>query len=887
MSWMLYFRLGVMTKKTGFLHAASAFRFAVLGVGSLALFLAMTWPLPRYWAEGIPSSAQNIETPAARAAIPGDHLQLLYHFDLVGDMFSGRIPFFHNVYEFNTGDDAERYRPGAYFFPLSGLYTVLKSFMGQAAAWNTTLWVSVWFSAWFAVLWLRRFTHDPWVLIPALTIWLAMPFRWASLMGGSPAGVALMWVPLLYVCLDRALVSPDRKGGFALGLLMLLLFWADLQVFYLSMLTLPVVALVTMGWKWDEVSRVWKDWWKPAIGTTCFLGLIGVFYLWRKSHLSGSMMEGGRSWHELAIFSPRPRDLLRHGAGHADTVYLGWGVAAVFGAALILSVWYLVRSRKRDWVRVMSFWAMAAVILGAVALALGVHGPSEGLAIRVLRKWVPHYDMIRQPFKIFAVVPLWLAWVTALGFSAWFPATRRGAVSKKLLLPVAAVWIAVPWFGAVDATVCLLKPEQEAYAAVADDAAERGVTHPRVLVVPLWPGDSAETSVPMTYARHYDLRMVNGYSPVVSEAYFQQIFRRLESVNQGRLTSEQADFLLERGVEYVLVHENMFPEKVSPFPIAETLRRLDGNDRLTLLERSGPVHAYRVVGADAAEGKALPARGFPVAFPARRWEAERQSLSVAEGNEGDSRPPEGAPSAVEASDAGGGAFVRFDTRNGVLETRAARVAPAEDVFWWVRARGVGTFVVYTLGSEWTSPPARVPVETDGWKWLRVPVDFSDTHEPIRVRLRALDSGLEVDTILLVAGNWPAKWTAEEGITVPAEHFFHAGYADASGGVVFRPEYEPDRVVFYGPRLPVPKGRYRIRLQFETEAEEGTSLGAFRVEEASAPSSEWIPVLAGEVAEILWTSRHGLPVDLQFRYNREAEMTLVSVEFLPLGDGNAE
>jgi hypothetical protein len=61
---------------------------------SLLFFLCFTWPLGAFWSRGIASSSQNIEHPAWRTSIAGDHLQLLYHFDLVEDMFKGRIPFF-------------------------------------------------------------------------------------------------------------------------------------------------------------------------------------------------------------------------------------------------------------------------------------------------------------------------------------------------------------------------------------------------------------------------------------------------------------------------------------------------------------------------------------------------------------------------------------------------------------------------------------------------------------------------------------------------------------------------------------------------------------------------------------------------------------------------
>jgi hypothetical protein len=51
----------------------------LLAGATLLLFAVFSWPLPRFARQGIPSSAQNIEQPAWRSSIPGDHLQLLYH----------------------------------------------------------------------------------------------------------------------------------------------------------------------------------------------------------------------------------------------------------------------------------------------------------------------------------------------------------------------------------------------------------------------------------------------------------------------------------------------------------------------------------------------------------------------------------------------------------------------------------------------------------------------------------------------------------------------------------------------------------------------------------------------------------------------------------------
>ena len=288
-----------MAKRGILLSAAGA------AAASLLLFGVMSWPLARQATEAIPSSAQNLEHPPWRAMIPGDQLQLLYHFDLVRDMLHGRIPWFRNPYEFNQGDDEAGYRPGAYFLPMSGVYAVLAERLGQAAGWNLTLWLSVAFSAFFSWQWLRRFTEDRLAAALGTGLILLVPFRWISLFGGSPAGIALMWLSLLAWGVDAAVNRPTLASGFGAGAAMLVLFWADLQTFYLAVMFLPVLlAISLLG---HEEPPPWRRWWRPVPGAAVSLALLSVFYLWRQRHLDGSTMSAGRSLCEVQLFSPHPR----------------------------------------------------------------------------------------------------------------------------------------------------------------------------------------------------------------------------------------------------------------------------------------------------------------------------------------------------------------------------------------------------------------------------------------------------------------------------------------------------------------------------------------------------------------------------------------------------
>ena len=66
--------------------------------------------------------------------------------------------------------------------------------------------------------------------------------------------------------------------------------------------------------------------------------------------------------------------------------------------------------------------------------------------------------------------------------------SRKRKSIPFIMLALGAVMI-VEYRMKISPTVCILDKEQNAYLAVSEDAEPRGVD-PRVVVIPLWPGDS-------------------------------------------------------------------------------------------------------------------------------------------------------------------------------------------------------------------------------------------------------------------------------------------------------------------------------------------------------------------------------------------------------------
>ena len=167
--------------------------FAISLLVSLVVHVVMTWPLVGHLTEGIPSSAHDIEK-GPRAMMHGDHLQLLYFFWLGGDMLLGETPPFLDIYQFNTGSDADREKIRTFFAPFSLFYFAGQLMGGRAFGINLAGFISTWLILFFTWGLCRRYTSNPWIALVAALAGITTSYRWATLMNGSPTGYALTWI---------------------------------------------------------------------------------------------------------------------------------------------------------------------------------------------------------------------------------------------------------------------------------------------------------------------------------------------------------------------------------------------------------------------------------------------------------------------------------------------------------------------------------------------------------------------------------------------------------------------------------------------------------------------------------------------------------------------
>jgi len=842
-------------------------RTAILGsfLATLIVWTFIAWPLPRYMHGGIPSSAANIEQNSTRRMIMGDHLQLLYYYWLSADTMTGNTPLFYNPYEFNTGSDDDRKYVGFDNAFFAGVFTAGYLVGGRAVGWNLMGFVSLWLTYLFTWLLLRSYSSNRLLPPIAAAIAIALPYRWHMLFGGSPSGLAMAWVPMLLWGIDALIRRNSAWGSLLAGLAVFLTYWNDAYVLFFSMMLGPCWAILVLlhhgEFPWKSGSN-WKRVLTAAIPLLLLLVLIVVMAKMKHSTVAAVESEAGRdSWNDVLICSPRPFGLWAWRAlGHHGLVYLGYIAPLVILAGLVSHALLLLRCRAKQWRETAFFALLCAGIIGVVIMALGAHGPLDARIFTKVRSLLPPYELVRQPAKIFTILPSLLALAALLSLKGCLEAFSN---AKRVLLPCAAalgLLATVEYRLQVRPTICLLDSEQPAYAAVAEDAEQRDVES-RALVLPIWPGNSAWASLYEHYVSLYRIRMLNGYLPSVPHDYIENVYRQLDSCTSGSISDAQIEKLKSMGVDYVILHENAFPEKVSAFPVGFAIKRLLNHPWLELLKQHDSVWAFRIRATAETRPPVLTDwnRGFPVSHAIRECEWHAATEDAVRND----------PTACRER------FVQLTASSAATLELPIYLSRVEKPVVLLRAWGPGVLnAEIVIGDD--AHARTIELSSESWKWteLQLPVPASDSEALVRLTCSSGDAGL--DMFLTAAGD-PLFLEPGESLELPAPLFFHAGYTDLKhNAVVLRTETEADNELFYGPYLPLRPGRYALQFNVRSSAPAQSALGSVLVTCGEVVQGPF-PVAAGlpHRAEITIPEKNP-PLRIAFKYARTADMSIDSV-----------
>ena len=206
---------------------------------------------------------------------------------------------------------------------------------------------------------------------------------------------------------------------------------------------------------------------------------------------------------------------------------------------------------------------------------------------RFFHSQVPLFNFPRSPTRVLYLSFFLLALLAAYGTAAW-QRRMRPTVFKWVAL-LGLMLLIVDYFPAKAPGISTVPLESPLYRMV-----QNRLKDGRLLALPLWPGESSWSSIYQYYATLTRVPMINGYRPSVSRKYVEQVFQPLSPMNNGILDQAIWQRLRDCRVKYVMVHEEAFPAKVSPFPPHFTKRRLQESGFLNYVGTDGPISLYEV-----------------------------------------------------------------------------------------------------------------------------------------------------------------------------------------------------------------------------------------------------------------------------------------------------
>ncbi len=300
--------------------------------------------------------------------------------------------------------------------------------------------------------------------------------------------------------------------------------------------------------------------------------------------------KGGRTIRDVRLFSPRPEDIfVRHNADGDRNIYLGACAAVLVLAAVGAAAARLGRGGDaRDGIRV---GFMALVLVLGYGLSIG---PSLGGVLPIYEfayKYIPFFKYPRASAKLMVLVAPALAVLAGWSVRELERRKPRGWISPAFTAAAAAV-VFFDFVPSGPIGISLLDREHPVYEQVKEEFGD-GVR----LELPIFPGDSHQSGKYEYYTTISRVPMVNGYSPLVTNRYVNEVFDPLRNMNVGEMRPEQYNLLKRMGVTCVVLHEDIYFYKVSPFPGYLAAQNLAVSPYLERVTSARGATLYRVLDA--------------------------------------------------------------------------------------------------------------------------------------------------------------------------------------------------------------------------------------------------------------------------------------------------
>lgn len=415
-------------------------------------------------------------------------------------------------------------------------------------------------------------------LIPLfLSIMLAFIYRHFSDKISPQQSLAIEAVSMLplYLFPLMAFVFYDQIPGTTLAIVFAM---GAVAAIKLWLLRSYAYAMVSHLWQHSKAMKGILIAFLPALlgmAATILLTLIN-----KARSLAPSTESGGRTLHDVKLYSAHLQDLFIP----TRSLYIGL-IPISFGILFLCYLLYRAGWSQKAWQKPnpnLPLYAMIAVVLlVSQALAMGLALGNHSLYI-LFYHYMPFFNIPRVSERILSVTILALACVMA-GVAHNIIRRRHGrfwTVGCSIVFLLLTVIQLKSYTITTPMAVTDLQQIEGGYQYIKENIGD-GV----LLELPLWPGDSHQSSVYEYYTTLDKVKRVNGYTPLVSQEYISTVFAPLHSLDRGELDENQYNLLRRLNVKYITAHEHrdIFTAKVSPYSPVTTVRRLTNSPYLEYL----------------------------------------------------------------------------------------------------------------------------------------------------------------------------------------------------------------------------------------------------------------------------------------------------------------
>jgi hypothetical protein len=444
--------------------------------------------------------------PSHGDASPGDHLQTLWHYWLVGHQLEHANAPWRDPYTFRP---EAKPQPNYAGWPFGFLFWPLGAVLGLVVGWNALQLVIYVLAGLLTYAWLRALGLPRGPALAGGLVFAIAPYRVQQSVGHLLGPISIM-LPLSLWAFER--------GWWWLSALALASIPLSGQV-HLALGAIPFVVGYALVRRRDR---------QAVVGTVAgALLAIGAGLLVRETLIKGSTESGGRKLAEVTHYSANVGDFLaRHaGAGGSEQfVFLGWLTPLVALAGLVV----LIVGRR---------YALGAVLaLGVVipvVLALGTNTP----IYEPLWHALPPFRFPRVPERLLPIACLCIAALIA------FALARLRPIVALLAIPLLFVDLHVHAY-------------RESAVGHPDRVAYHGTG--RMLELPIFDPSVDTGSVYMWYDTSSQRERPSGYATTAPSSA-KRTADRLQRLNCGDWSGDTAGLLDAMGVRAIAFHLGLYP----------------------------------------------------------------------------------------------------------------------------------------------------------------------------------------------------------------------------------------------------------------------------------------------------------------------------------------